>query len=116
MPDEVPWLLTFMSVPRLAAQLFRSLTESVSLSICFTGLPATFHVANYIKDTDSLYIADGEHWYAEICDGKKLQVLTGEYDEVDDDEDDGKDVEQSPNHPQGVLCPPCTARLQSAKG
>ena len=41
-PDEVPWLLKFMSAPGLAAQLFRSLTEFVSLQVCFTGLPAAF--------------------------------------------------------------------------
>ena len=74
MPDEVPLLLTFMSARGLAAQLFRSLTESFSLSVCFTRLLAAFNaftksVANCVKDTDSLYIADSEQWSVDICDG-----------------------------------------------
>ena len=97
MLDEVPWLLTFMSTPSLAAQSFCSLTESVSLSACFSGLPAAFNaltqtVANCVKDTDNLYIADWEQWSTHICGGEKLKVLTGECEEVDGDEYDGEDV------------------------
>ena len=97
MPDKVPQLSTFMSTPSLAAQLFHFLPKIFSLSWCFTGLPATFHasthsLANYVQDTDSLYMANSEWWPVDICDGKKPKVMTGESDEVDDDDDDRGDV------------------------
>ena len=97
MHDEVPTLLTFMLALGLAVQLFRSLTESVSLSVCFTGLPVacnafTHSVANDVKDTGSLYIVDKEQRFAYKSDCRKLKLLTRESEEVDCDDDDGEDV------------------------
>ena len=82
MPCEVPLLLTFLFAPSLAAHFFCFLMKSISFSVCFTSLPVAFNavthsVANNVKDTDNLYIADLDQWFADICDGKKLTVLIG---------------------------------------
>ena len=63
----------------------------------FTGLRAGFNaflqsVANYVKDTNSLYKAYSEQCSVDICDGKKPKVRTSEPKEVDDDDNDWEDV------------------------
>ena len=57
----------FLSVPGLAAQMYRSMIESVSLSVCYTGLVIAFNsftqtVSEFVKDAGSLYIVDWELW------------------------------------------------------